>query len=160
MKKFLLPLLAATILSGCASITPEFTDEVTINSKPCGADVIFEGKVMGQTPMSVELPRGGNFEITLAKKGYKNEVIHLMSVRSTAFVKFGPLVDMGYYRELTPNPVDANMVSVIIPDSKGLNPFRDMAEKIRSLDEQRKAGQISPEEHSLQIKQILKFYGK
>ena len=65
---------------------------------------------------------------------------------------------MGYYKNLTPAPVDAGMKPAFLPATKGLNPFGDMASNIVKVDEMRKAGKIDAEEHSYLIKQIAEFY--
>ncbi|MFR6033228.1 MAG: PEGA domain-containing protein [Bacilli bacterium] len=84
-------------------------EDVTINSQPQGADVFVNNELVGQTPLTVDLPKDGVYELRLAKKGYKDEVVNVASARKDSFIKFGPLVDLGYYKELTPSPVAASM---------------------------------------------------
>lgn len=66
-KLLLLPALAA-LVSACSS-TPSFTEDVTINSQPQGADVFVNNELVGQTPLTVDLPKDGVYELRLAKKG-------------------------------------------------------------------------------------------
>ena len=156
MKKILLLSVAAATLSACSSVT--FTENVAIESMPCGADVFINNELVGQTPMAIALDTSSVHEIKLVKEGYKDQVVSLASVRANPLVKFGPLVDMGYYKNLTPAPVDAGMKPAFLPATKGLNPFGDMASNIVKVDEMRKAGKIDAEEHSYLIKQITEFY--
>lgn len=155
MKKILLLSVVAALLSGCA-----FKEDVVINSMPEGADVFINNELMGQTPMTLDLNRDSVYEIKLVKQGYKDQVVSLASVRQNPLVKFGPLVDMGYYKELTPSPVDASLKPSFLPEYPGLNAFSDMTKNILQADEMRKSGKISPQEHSYLISQITEFYAK
>jgi len=157
MKKLFLLSALAALLTGCNT---SFQDDVCINSQPQGADVFVNDTLVGQTPTTVSLPKDGVFEVRLAKTGYKDEVVNLASVRKDSFVKFGPLVDMGYYRELTPAPVDAGMKPTFLPEYPGLNSFSDMTTNILKVDQMRKDGKISQAEHSYLIKTITEFYTK
>ena len=155
MKKILLLSVVAALLSGCA-----FKEDVVINSMPEGADVFINNELMGQTPMTLDLNRDSVYEIKLVKQGYKDQVVSLASVRQNPLVKFGPLVDMGYYKELTPSPVDASLKPSFLPEYPGLNAFNDMTSNILKVDQMRKEGKISQQEHSYLIKTITDFYSK
>jgi len=156
MKRMILIPLAAVLLSACSS----FKEDVAINSVPQGADVFLGDELVGQTPMNLELNKDGTYEIRLAKKGYKDQVLNLASIRQNPLIKFGPLVDMGYYKELTPAPVDAQMKPGFLPEYPGLNSFDDMTYNIIKVDEMRKRGIISAEEHSYLLGQITQFYSQ
>ncbi len=159
MKKLLLLPILAALVSACSS-TPSFTEDVTINSQPQGADVFVNNELVGQTPVTVDLPKDGVYEVRLAKKGYKDEVLSLASARKESFIKFGPLVDLGYYKELVPSPVDADMNPDFLPAYPGTNAFGDMTSNILKADDMRKKGEISSAEHSHMIKKITEFYTK
>ena len=83
----------------------------------------------------------------------------LTPTNKNAFVKFGPLVDMGYYKEL-PAEVDGEMLPDFLPAYPGINAFNDMAANILQADQLRKDGKITPEEHSYLMKVITKFYSQ
>ena len=104
MKKILLLSIAAALLSACSSV--KFSEDVTVDSMPSGADVFVNGEVVGKTPMVVSLDSSSVYEIKLVKEGYKDQTVSLASIRTNPLVKFGPLSDMGYYKELTPAPVN------------------------------------------------------
>ncbi len=158
MKKIFLLSVTAVLLSACSSAT--FTEDVAIESMPSGADVFVNNELVGKTPTTVELDTSSVHEIKLVKEGYKDQVVSIASVRATPLVKFGPLVEMGYYRNLTPAPVESDMKPTFLPAAKGLNPFGDMASNIVKVDEMRKSGKIGAEEHSYLLKQITEFYSK
>ena len=158
MKKILLLSVAAAALSACSSV--KFTEDVTINSMPQGADVFANSEIVGQTPLTIALDSSAVHEIKLIKEGYKDKTVSLASVRSQAPVKFGPLADLGYYRNLTPSQVEIEMTPAFLPSTKGLNPFGDMASNIVKVDDMRKAGKIDADEHAYLIKQITEFYSE
>ena len=158
MKKILLLSIAAALLSACSSV--KFSEDVTVDSMPSGANVFVNGEVVGQTPMVVSLDSSSVYEIKLVKEGYKDQTVSLASIRTNPFVKFGPLSDMGYYKELTPAPVNESLKPSFLPATKGLNAFGDMAASIVKVDQMKKDGKISSEEHSYLINQITDFYSK
>ena len=155
MKKLLLLPLLAALVSACST---SFKEDVAINSQPSGADVFVNNELVGQTPTNVCLPKDGVYEVRLAKTGYKDQVVNIASIRTNPLVKFGPLVDMGYYKELTPDPVDAGLKPAFLPAYPGTNSFGDMTVNILEADAMRKDGKITPEEHSYLIQVITEFY--
>ncbi len=89
MKKILLLSVAAAALSACSSV--KFTEDVSIDSMPQGADVLINNEIVGQTPMTIALDSSAVHEIKLIKEGYKDQTVSLASVRANPLVKFGPL---------------------------------------------------------------------
>ncbi len=156
MKKLLFLPVAAFALSACTSMV----DSVAVNSMPEGADVYVNSKLVGKTPMTVDLERTGSFEIKVAKAGYKDEVINLAPQASNPFIKFGPLADLGYYKELTPSPVQADLAPSFLPAYPGVNADKDFVSNVLQADKLRKEGKISAKEHSYLMKKISEFYTK
>lgn len=157
MKKILLPLLA---LSLCACSSVSFDDSVSLKSCPEGADVYVNNEFVGKTPMSVDLPADGVFEIKMKKAGYKEEVVNIASQNQNPFVRFGVLDDLGYYKKLTPAPVDAKMTPDFLPAYPGVNAASDYVSNILKADQLKKDGKISAKEHSYLMKKITEFYTK
>lgn len=157
MKKLLFLPLIALSLSACSSV---FDETVAVNSMPEGADVYVNNEIVGQTPMQLSLPRDGTYEVKLVKKGYKEEVVNLASKRQDAFIKFGPLVDLGYYKELTPAPIASDMTPSFLPAYPGVNADKDYVSNVLQADALRKDGKISAKEHSYLMKKITEFYTK
>ena len=92
MKKLLLTPVLAVILSACT-----FTEDVAVSSMPEGANVFVNNELVGQTPTTISLKTDGVYDIKLVKKGYKDINMNVATVKENPFVKFGPLVDAGYY---------------------------------------------------------------
>ena len=156
MKKILLLSFAAALLSACSTMT--FTEDVSVDSIPSGAKVFVNGELAGQTPTVLSLDTKSVYEIKLVKEGYKDQTVSLASVRANPLVKFGPLVDMGYYKKLTPAPVNQSLKPAFLPATKGVKPFEDMAGAVLKVDQLRKDGKISRDEHSYLLMQITEFY--
>lgn len=62
----------ALLISGCATIMDGKTQSVTYNSIPSGADVYLNGKLLGKTPLSIQVDKPKeNGQLKFVKKGYK-----------------------------------------------------------------------------------------
>ncbi len=155
MKKLLLPIIASLAVSACTSITEE---QVTINSSPSGALVMINDEAMGVTPLTISLPKTNTYEVTFIKEGYKAQKMTLASLKKDDFVKFGPLVDMGYYKQLIPSCEKNEMTPDFIPAFKGTKAFEDMQNNLDKVDQLRKDGKITEQEHSYMLKKIIEFY--
>lgn len=155
MKKLFVTPILAVILSACT-----FTEDVAVTSQPEGANVFVNNELIGQTPTSLNLNKNGIYDIKLVKKGYKDVNVNLASTKMNPFVKFGPLVDMGYYKELEPAPIEAKLKPEFLPDSIGNDAFGDLSKSIAKADALRKSGAITPEEHSYLILAITEFFSQ
>ena len=137
MKKILALSLAAAALFGCS------TEKVAICSCPAGADVVIGGEVVGQTPCEVRLDKDSTHQISIKKAGYKEVSYTLATTADLPEVKFGPLVDAGYYTELTP---------------PGDNRSDGYLDAVIKADGMHKEGQIDKQEHSSMLGSIKDFY--
>lgn len=155
MKKIALALIAVLTLSACSSILEE---EVVINSNPQGAVVMFGDEIKGTTPLSIMLPKTGTYEVTILKEGYKPQKMTIASLRKDSYVKFGPLVDAGYYKTLKPSCDKNELKPDFLPEFKGTKAFEDMQNNLNKVDQLKKDGKISDSEHSYMIKKIIEFY--
>ena len=154
MKKFLALSLAAAALFGCT------TEKVAICSCPAGADVVIGGEVVGQTPCKVRLDKDATHQITLKKAGYKDVSYTLASTADLPEIKFGPLVDAGYYMELTPNPIKVKLYPVFLPETPGEDRSDGYIDAVIKADNLKKEGKIDKDEHSAMVGSIKDFYTK
>lgn len=60
---------------GCSTIFNGTRQNVSINSNIPGANVIVDGKVIGQTPFAGEIARTKKMKIVLEKEGYEKKEI-------------------------------------------------------------------------------------
>jgi len=164
MKSFLhLSLFAILSLafSGCASLEKGVPQEVSILSFPTAASVYINGDAVGITPLQTELPRKMVHEIRLEKAGYNPAVKYFTPVpneRADNFIRFGLSEDLGYYVDLEPGTLKAEMKSDLIPTSTGADPFEKMAQQALAADRMLEDGRISSVEHKVIIEQIIEYF--
>ncbi len=156
MKKLLLLPFVALLMVACSSV--EFKENVEITSNPAGADVYINGVLSGQTPLNIALAKDGTYDITIAKIGYKPLSQTLGSTNWNPYVKFGPLVDLGYYKEIVGAPVSADLRPDFLPETVGSDPLASMAYCVTQADMLKTSRVITDEEHSYLIKTIIKFF--
>ena len=169
---FRLPLALATLagalagtlfLSGCASFEKGVPQDVVILSYPGDAQVKVNGEPAGRTPLETALPRKMTHEIRLEKEGYNPAVKYITPVpneKSKRLVRFGLSEDLGYYVDLEPRRMKAELESELVPTSTGSDPFAKMAQQALEADRRLEAGEITPEEHKYIIEQIIRFFEK
>lgn len=80
MKKVLIAILVACILTGCATIIVGPNQRITINSNPSSAKVIVKElggiiRFSGTTPASCKLPRKNEYTVHVKLEGYKEQTI-------------------------------------------------------------------------------------
>ncbi len=153
--------LCLLLLSGCASFEKGSPQKVVILSFPTEASVYINGEAAGITPMEVALPRKMTHEIRLEKRGYNPAVKYFSPVpndKAENFIRFGLQEDLGYYVDLEPGTMKAELQSGLVPTSTGADPFERMAQQALAADQQLEAGEITPLEHKMIIEQIIGFF--
>lgn len=83
--------IASCFLGGCAAVVNGPTQEITFNSQPEGANVDFNGKVVGKTPLTMKLERkpladSPDPKFTFTKDGYENVTIPITKKGCTGCV--------------------------------------------------------------------------
>lgn len=156
-----LTLLSVLFLSGCSYFEKGVPQEVTIVSFPNECSVYINGEAVGITPYVTALPRKIVHEVRLVKKGYNQAVKYFTPVpneKSKNFIRFGLSEDLGYYVDLKPGTMDADMKSDLVPASLGADPFEKMAIQALEADRRLEDGEISAAEHKYIIEQIISFF--
>lgn len=73
---FVLLLLSASMSVGCASIATSGQQTLSVDSEPPGAQVLFNGAQLGQTPTQVRVPRQREgVRLVLRKSGYQDATV-------------------------------------------------------------------------------------
>lgn len=153
--------LGAVLISGCASLERGSPQDVLILSFPSEASVYINGEATGITPLEVALPRKVTHEIRLEKHGYNSAVKYFAPVpneKSENFIRFGLSEDLGYYVDLEPGTMKAEMQSDLVPSSTGADPFARMAQQALQADQRLERGEITALEHKYIIEQIIEFF--
>jgi len=96
MKKsiiLLVSLLFAISLSSCASIIDGTTQEVSFNSEPQDVEVTIDGKVIGKTPVAIQLDKKSGRTVVFSLEGYKPQTRSLETTVNPWF--FGNIITGG-----------------------------------------------------------------
>lgn len=158
---FALITLKSLLLFGCVYFERGVPQKVTIISFPTEASVYVNGEAVGITPMQMSLPRKVVHEIRLDKNGFNAAVKYFAPVPNDDahnFIRFGLKEDLGYYVDLEPSTMNAELKSELVPNSTGANPFERMAKQALEADRRLEAGEITPLEHKYIIEQIIEFF--
>ena len=153
--------LSFLLLAGCASFERGVPQKVIVVSFPTEASVYVNGDAVGITPMEMSLPRKVVHEIRLEKNGFNSAVKYFAPVpndKAHNFVRFGLMEDLGYYVDLEPGLMKAELKSQLVPTSIGADPFERMAQQALEADRRLEAGKITPLEHKYIIEQIIEFF--
>ena len=73
------------LIQACASIITGTTQQVTFASEPEGATVTVSGRVLGKTPITVNLKKEKGQTLTFEKEGYKNVTMALTTTLNPWF---------------------------------------------------------------------------
>ena len=121
--KILLLAAVGLALGGCATVTRGLDDSWTVNTTPSGASVRTSGQFYcDATPCTFKLPRKSQFDVTIAKAGYKSwtgHVTHHVSGAGGAgmagnvvlggIIGAGVDASSGAMLDLTPNPLSVTL---------------------------------------------------
>jgi len=158
---FTLVSLYTLLLFGCASFERGVPQKVVILSLPTEASVYINGDAVGITPVETSLPRKLTHEILLEKHGFNSAVKYFAPVpndQAHNFIRFGLKEDLGYYVDLEPGTMKADLKSELVPTSTGADPFERMARQALEADRRLEAGEITPLDHKYIIEQIIEFF--
>ena len=158
---FALISLSSLLLFGCASFERGVPQKVIVISFPTEASVYVNGDAVGITPMELSLPRKLTYEIRLEKHGFNAAVKYFAPVPNDDahnFIRFGLKEDLGYYVDLEPGTMKADMKSELVPNSTGADPFERMAKQALEADRRLEAGEITQLDHRYIVEQIIKFF--
>lgn len=116
-------MVAASLVSGCATVTRGTRQKFAITSQPPGADVSLTTGTTCVTPCKLKLKRKDGFVATIAKPGYKPAQVTVESGVHGGGVAgaagnlllgglIGGVVDggNGSMKDLRPNPIDVTLV--------------------------------------------------
>lgn len=86
-------ILFAISLSSCASIIDGTTQEVSFNSEPQEVEVTIDGKVIGKTPVAIQLDKKSGRTVVFSLEGYKPQTRSLETTVNPWF--FGNIITGG-----------------------------------------------------------------
>lgn len=158
IRRLALPLVALLLaFTGCRSVK----QDITITTVPPGARVFVAGEFIGVSPVKLSLDTKHSHNVRLEREGYQSKIETIHSVPNAAagnVVRFGLVDRVGGYRQLSPEKLEVELVSNLVPPRRGLDPFGELAERVVQLDTRLAAGEISSEEHRIIQGQLLRFF--
>ena len=96
--KGLFLILAAFMLSGCATIVSGTTQKISVASQPSGADAKADNSMTAKTPTTFTLDRKNDHTIEISKDGYKTATIMIKKTFNgmvTGNILIGGLIGTG-----------------------------------------------------------------
>jgi len=137
--KYLIILLAVGLMAGCATIISGTTDEVTFNSEPQDVEVTVGGKVIGKTPLTVQLDKKSGQSVEFNLEGYKRQTRALSTKMDSWFwgnIVLGGLIGSstdgisGSIHEYSPNQY---FVTMVADSSDSVNSIKSDKAKIKEF---------------------------
>lgn len=133
-----------------------------MDSNPAGAEVWVNGEKQGTTPVELSLVSIDVYDLELRREGFKTQRVTVysdLSDNAKTGVRVNPLVTRGYYSSFTPNPVEVNLVSTLIPDDANApKTWEEFSRRLNELDRWLAQGRISDQNHRLIKRQLIEFY--
>ncbi len=133
-------IMCAAMLSGCASLVSGSTQEVSFQSNPEDVVVTVSGRVIGKTPVTVQLDKKTGQSVVFGKDGYKPVTMQLTTTMDSWFwgnILLGGLIGSttdglsGAVHEYSPSQyfVTLSPVGVNTMESSTLTTQRDKAKE-------------------------------
>lgn len=127
------------MVNSCATIVSGTTDEVTFNSEPQGVEVTVGGKVIGKTPLTVQLDKKSGQSVEFNLDGYKRQTRALSTKLDGWFwgnIVLGGLIGSttdgisGSIHEYSPNQY---FVTMVADSSNSVNEIHSEKSKIKQF---------------------------
>jgi len=145
------------LAQGCASVVKGTTQSIPVASDPSGADILIDGKVMGQTPKTLALKRKGTYVLIIQKPGFEQQSVPIVrniggAVWGNALigglVGWGVDAASGAQYNLSPESVAVKLLPVNTTVSgMATDNSTNLVSQLKTLDQLYDAKQISGEEY-------------
>ena len=145
------------LTQGCASIFKGTTQPIPIASDPSGADIVLDGKVMGQTPKTLALKRKGTYVVTIQKPGFEQQSVPIVrniggavwgNAIAGGLIGWGVDAASGAQYNLSPESVSVKLLPVnTTVAGMTTDNSNNLVSELKTLDQLYDARQISREEY-------------
>jgi len=75
MLELALMVATAGLTQGCATLIKGSSQSIPVSSDPPAADILLDGKLVGQTPKTLALKRNNNYLITIQKTSFEQQSV-------------------------------------------------------------------------------------
>jgi len=158
----------AGLTQGCATIIKGTSQSIPVSSDPPAADILVDGKLMGQTPKTLALKRDKNYLITLQKTGFEQESVPVVkdiggavwgNVLAGGLIGWGVDAASGAQYNLLPPSVSVKLVPVnTVVKGMANDDSNTFVTKLKALDQQHDAKQISDQDYVNVRLELFKKY--
>jgi len=160
--KFRLPafVLLATIAAlsqGCATVVKGSTQSIPVTSDPSAADILLDGKLVGQTPKTLALKRNNNYLVTIQKTGFAQQSVPVVkdvggavwgNVLVGGLIGWGVDAASGAQYNLAPASVHVKLLPVdTAVKGMALDDSNTFVSQLNALEQQHDARQLSDQDY-------------
>lgn len=153
---------------GCATIIKGSSQSIPVSSDPPAADILLDGKLVGQTPRKLALKRNNNYVITIQKAGFEQQTVPVVkdiggavwgNVLAGGVIGWGVDAASGAQYNLLPASVSVKLVPVNTA-VKGMatEDSNAFVSQLKALDQQHDAKQISDQDYVNARLELFKKY--
>ena len=163
-------LLAATaaMTQGCATIIKGSSQSIPVSSDPPAADIVLDGKIVGQTPKTLTLKRENNYLLTIQKTGFEQQSVPIVkdiggavwgNALAGGLIGWGVDAASGAQYNLLPASVSVKLVPVnTAVNGMAADDSSTFVSKLKALDQQHDAKQISDQDYVNGRLELFKKY--
>lgn len=155
--------------AGCATIVKGSHQKVPIASDPPAADVIVDGALVGQTPISLDMKRKHDHLVTIQKTGYRPKSVAVVkdvggavwgNIIAGGLIGWGVDASTGAQYNLTPKTISVALEreGAVASSGNGADDPGLFVAKLKALDEMRESGQITDEEYGKARLELFRRY--
>lgn len=162
--------MAATagLTQGCATLIKGSSQSIPVSSDPPAADIVLDGKVVGQTPKTLVLKRDNNYLITIQKTGFEQQSVPVVkniggavwgNVIAGGLVGWGVDAASGSQYNLLPASVAVRLVPVnTVVKGMAADDSFTFVSKLKALDQEHDTKQISDQDYVNGRLELFKKY--
>lgn len=160
--------VALMLSSGCATIVKGTTAKVPVASDPPGADVLVDGNLAGQTPITVVLKKTSDHLVTIQRVGYQPQSVPVVqtvggavwgNILAGGLIGWGVDASDGAQYNLIPTTIAVKLELVSsVQLGAGASDSADFVNKLSALDQLHARKQISEEDYVKGRVELFKRY--
>jgi hypothetical protein len=168
MLEFVLMAATAGLTQGCATLIKGSSQSIPVSSDPPAADILLDGKLVGQTPKTLALKRDNNYLIIIQKTGFEQRSVPVVkdiggavwgNVLAGGLVGWGVDAASGAQYNLLPATVSVNLIPVnTVVKGMAADDSNTFVGKLKALDQQHDAKQISDRDYVNGRLELFKKY--
>jgi hypothetical protein len=168
MQKLVLMAATAALTQGCATLIKGSSQSIPVSSDPPAADILLDGKLVGQTPKTLALKRDNNYLIAIQKTGFEQQSVPVVkdiggavwgNVLAGGLVGWGVDAASGAQYNLLPAAVSVKLVPVnTVVKGMAADDSNSFVSKLKALDRQHDAKQIADQDYVNGRLELFKKY--